>query len=112
MPPKKPGLMVRVWARIVLTYGKIYSFVADTIWCVKKFCSNYARVLKPIWTGFEIRNLFTCIKLSLGALVLAYHLTRTEFTRMNNERVALISSNINMYMPQGFFQQAKAYIVR
>ena len=111
MPPNKPGLMVRVWARIVLTYGKIHTFVSDCYTCTKLFFVHYGSMLKRIWVGFEFRNLFTCLKLSIGASVYAYQMAKNDFLTSHKRRVALMVDHIQSGMPQGFFEQAKAYIV-
>ena len=111
MPPKKPGLMVRVWAHIVLTYGKVHTFVSDCYMCTKLFFGHYGSMLKRIWVGFEFRNLFSCLKLSIGAVVYAYQMAKNEFMKGHRERIALMIDHIESGMPQGFFEQAKAYTV-
>ncbi len=103
--------MVRVWARIVLTYGKIHTFVSDCYTCTKLFFVHYGSMLKRIWVGFEFRNLFTCLKLSIGASVYAYQMAKNDFLTSHKRRVALMVDHIQSGMPQGFFEQAKAYIV-
>lgn len=101
----------KAWSYIVLGTCKIMTVFSDLWSFSKSYFSILWTSLKQIYAHMQWGTIWQGIKLMAMSLVMSWKLASNEIKTIQANRDKVIASNLRLSAPEGYYQQAKMYVM-
>lgn len=103
---------MRMWSYIVVATCKMTTWLSDGVSFIKAYFKTLWASIKQIYAHMSWGNIWSGIKLMFMSAIMSWKLASDEVKTIQDNRNKSIASNLRLEAPEGYYQQAKLYLMQ